>query len=69
MGYYTLAGFTVPPRHSLEALREAIEADVLKVTYLFPSLVTVRVSNNCTSRAWRCVRYESATHRWQGLAA
>ena len=58
MGYYTLAGFTVPPRHSLEALREAIEADVLKVTYffpsphafrvtyLFPSPVTVRVSNN-----------------------
>ena len=56
MGYYTLAGFTVPPRHSLEALREAIEATFLKVTYLFPSPVTVRVRNDCTGSTWCCVR-------------
>ena len=45
LGYYTLAGFTVPPRLSLEALREAIKANVLRLTYIFPSLHACRVTN------------------------
>ena len=44
LGYYTLAGFTVPPRLSLEALREAIKANVLRLTYIFPSLHACRVT-------------------------